>query len=134
MKAFKNTVVPILIAGIWVSISEFVRNELIAKSYWIEHYNKMKLIFPSEPVNGIVWGIWGFLLAIVIFILSKKYALLQTLLLSWLTSFLMMWLVIGNLGVLPFGILWIAVPLSVVEVSIAALVIYKLPSKMNNRP
>jgi hypothetical protein len=35
---------------------------------------------------------------------------------AWIAGFVMMWLVIGNMNVLPFGLLWIAVPWSVVEV------------------
>ena len=28
----------VLFAGIWINTSEFVRNELLLKSYWVEHY------------------------------------------------------------------------------------------------
>lgn len=37
-----------------------------------------------------------------------------------------MWLVNGNMGVLPFEILPIAIPLSIFEVTIATLIIIKL--------
>lgn len=129
MKYFNTTIFPILIAGIWINLSEFVRNELIVKSYWVGHFNKMDLVFPSEPANGMVWAVWGFSFAIVIFILSKKYTLLQTTLLSWFTAFFMMWLVIGNLGVLPFGFLWVACPLSFIEAFVGALIISKMSFK-----
>lgn len=36
-----------------------------------------------------------------------------------------MWLVIGNLGVLPFGILPIAIPLSLFEAFLATYIIFK---------
>jgi hypothetical protein len=57
LKTMKKTILPILTATIWISISEFVRNEYILKSYWIDHYKKMGLNFPSEPVNGAIWGL-----------------------------------------------------------------------------
>jgi hypothetical protein len=84
------------------------------------------MIFPEEPLNGAVWGIWSLSLAVVIFILSSKFTLIQCTFLSWFIAFVMMWLVIGNLNVLPFGILPIAIPLSLLETWVACLIIYKL--------
>ena len=126
MSFLKKTVLPILLATIWISLSEFARNELFLKSIWINHYQKLGLIFPSEPVNGAVWGLWSLLFAIAIFIISKKFALLQTTLLSWFMGFVLMWVVIGNLAVLPRGLLYIAVPLSLLEAFIASFIIKKL--------
>ena len=125
MTFLKKTILPVLLATIWISISEFVRNEFIVKSYWTSHFENLGIVFPSEPVNGAVWGIWSFLSAIVIFILSRKFSLLHTALISWFAGFGMMWLVIGNLGVLPFGLLYIAVPLSLLESFVAAWIIVK---------
>jgi hypothetical protein len=125
MKIIKQ-IVSILLATIWISISEFVRNQLLVKSYWTEHYQDLGLTFPSEPVNGAVWGIWSLLFAITIYIIAKKATLIKTTLLSWFVGFVLMWVVIGNLGVLPYGILVYAVPLSLLEAFIAALIIKKL--------
>ena len=122
----KKTVLPILLATIWISVSEFVRNEFIAKSYWTGHYEKLGLVFPAEPVNGAIWGLWSLLFAIAIFIISKKFSLLQTTFLSWFVGFVLMWVVAWNLGVLPVGILIIAVPLSLLEAFVASFIIKKL--------
>lgn len=122
----KKSVLPILLATIWISISEFVRNELLLKSFWVEHYQKLGLIFPSEPINGAVWGLWSLLFAISIFIISKKFSLIETTLLSWFVGFVLMWVVIGNLNVLPYGILIYAIPLSLLEAFVAAFIIKKL--------
>jgi hypothetical protein len=126
MKFLNKTILPILLAAIWISISEFVRNELAFKSYWTEHYERLGLVFPSEPINGAIWGLWSMLFAIAIFIISKKFSLLQTTLLSWFVAFVLMWVVVGNMGVLPFRILYFAIPLSFLEAFIAALIIKKL--------
>jgi hypothetical protein len=125
MKLLTKIILPIFLATIWVSISEFVRNELLVKSYWIEHYQKLGLVFPSEPINGAVWGIWSLLFAISIFIISKKFSLLETFLLSWFVGFVLMWVMIGNLNFLPFGILVYAIPLSWLEAFVAAFIIKK---------
>ncbi len=126
MQFLRKTVLPILLATIWISLSEFVRNEVIVKSYWIRHYEQLGLIFPSEPVNGAIWGLWSLLFAISIFIISRKFSLWQTTWLSWFTGFVLMWVVIGNMEVLPYGILIFAVPLSILEAFLATLIIVKI--------
>jgi len=126
MKKMKKTVLPVLLATIWISISEFVRNEFIVKSYWTGHYEKLGLTFPSEPVNGAVWGVWSLCFAIAIFIIAKKFSLLQTTFLSWFVGFVLMWIVIWNLSVLPVGLLVFAVPLSLLEAFIASYIIKTL--------
>jgi hypothetical protein len=126
MNLIRKTILPVLAATIWISISEFVRNQVLLSSYWTEHYNNIGLVFPSNPINGAVWGLWSLLFAIAIFIISKKFTLLQTTFLSWFVGFVFMWVVIGNLGVLPYGILYFAVPLSLLEAFLASLIIKKL--------
>jgi hypothetical protein len=127
MKVLKKIIIPILLAAIWISVSEFVRNEFLVKSFWIKHYQDLGLAFPSESINGAVWGIWSLLFAVAIFLLARKFTLIQTTFLSWFMAFVMMWVVIGNLDVLPYGLLLYAVPLSLLETFIATLIIKKLP-------
>jgi hypothetical protein len=128
MQTFKKIILPILAATVWISISEFARNEFIVKSYWVDHFKGLGITFPEAPVNGAIWGAWSLLYAIAIFILSKKFNLLQTTFFSWFMAFVMMWVVIGNLGVLPFGLLAFGIPLSILEAFVAAWLIQKLPA------
>ena len=122
----KKTILPIFLATIWISISEFVSNEFILKSYWTEHYKKLGLVFPSEPINGAVWGLWSLCFAIAIFIIAKKFSLLQTTFLSWFVGFLLMWIVIWNMNVLPTGLLLFAIPLSLLEAFLASFIVKKI--------
>jgi len=126
MKLLKHTILPVLLATIWISLSEFARNEFILKSYWTAHYQSLGLTFPSEPVNGAIWGLWSLCFAIAIFIMAKKFSLLQTTFLSWFVGFVLMWIVIWNMNVLPAGILFLAVPLSLLEVFVASFIIKKI--------
>ncbi len=128
MKQLKP-VLAILLATIWISISEFVRNHLLFKSYWTSHYQGLGITFPSAPVNGAMWGVWSLLFAIAIYYIAQKFSLLQTTLLSWFMAFVMMWVAIGNLGVLPYGLLLFAVPLSLLEAFIAAWIILNITEK-----
>jgi hypothetical protein len=122
----RKTALPIFLATIWIAASEFVRNELLLKSHWSGHYAKLGLVFPSEPINGAFWGLWSFLFAVGIYIMSRRFTLIQTAGLSWFVGFVLMWVVIGNLGVLPYGLLVFAVPLSLLESLIATCIIIRL--------
>lgn len=126
MTFIKKTIVPILLATIWISLSEFLRNELFFKNFWLDHYNNLGLVFPSETINGLMWGLWSLLFAIAIFVIAKKFTLWQTGLISWFVGFVLMWIVIWNLGVLPNGLLYAAIPLSLLEAFVASLIIKKL--------
>lgn len=133
MSFLKKTLLPVLAGTAWISISEFVRNQFLLSGSWNDHYNELGLVFPAEPVNGAVWGIWSLVFAITIFIISRKFSIVQTAILAWIYGFVMMWLVIGNLGVLPFGILPVAIPLSLLEAWLASFIIARLspPEKTN---
>ncbi len=126
----KNTFLAILLSTLWISISEFVRNTFLLHSYWVEHYKNLGQTFPEQSINGAIWGIWSLCFAVSIYIFSIKFSLVQTALFAWFIGFVLMWLVIGNLGVLPFKILPIAIPLSLLEAFVASLIIFKLsPTK-----
>jgi len=133
MMFFRKTILPILSATLWISVSEFLRNELLFKSYWTEHYENLGLVFPSEPLNGSVWGLWSLLFATAIFIIAKKFSLIQTTLLSWFVAFVLMWMVIWNMNVLPQGLLYFAAPLSLFETFLAAWIIKKFTVRNKTR-
>lgn len=122
----KKTILSIMLASIWISISEFVRNTFLLHSYWIKHYQNLGLVFPEQPINGAVWGIWSLCFAIGIYIISQKFSLWQTTFLSWFIGFVYMWLVVGNMGVLPFEILPLAIPLSILEAFLASFIINQI--------
>jgi hypothetical protein len=133
MKLIKSIIVPILLAAVWISLSEFVRNEFLVKSYWVSHYESLGLVFPSAPLNGAVWGIWSLLFAIAVFIFSRKYSLVMTALISWFVGFVLMWVVLWNLDVLPPGLLFFAIPLSLLESFVASYIIFKVSKPADSR-
>lgn len=116
----------IVLTGLWVNASEFFRNEVLVKSFWLEHYQSIGMTFPSEPLNGMVWMVWGFMLAFAIYIVSRSFDLVQTTLLCWLMAFVLMWIVAWNLGVFPLGLLVYAIPLSLLEIFVGAYLCKKI--------
>ncbi len=125
MKGKIKVSVSIFLAGLWVNACEFLRNSVLLKSYWTGHYESLGMVFPSKPVNGMVWVTWGFVFAVAVYLISRRYGLVMTAIISWIMAFVLMWLVIWNLGVLPVSILAYAIPFSLLEAFVAAFICVK---------
>lgn len=115
----------------WISINEFLRNQWLLLDHWKDHYASLGLSFPGAPLNGAVWGIWALAFSAGLYFLFRHTTLLTAVLLGWLFGFLLMWLVIGNLGVLPSGVLPYAVPWSMIEVAGAVWIMSRVHPKVN---
>ena len=120
-----KSVLAILLTTAWISLCEFVRNEYFLKQVWINHYSKLGLNFPDEPLNGAVWGVWSLMYAIAVWWISKKFSFNETVVLSWFVAFPLMWVALWNLMVLPVGILFSALPLSFAEAFGAAFICHR---------
>jgi ABC-type multidrug transport system fused ATPase/permease subunit len=129
MKLQSRSIIAVVLTGSWINASEFFRNEVLLKTYWVAHYQSLGMTFPSEPQNGMIWVAWGFLFAIAIYIISRKFNLVQTTLISWFTAFVLMWVVTWNLHVLPSAILVYAVPLSLLEAFVGSCICRKMSPK-----
>lgn len=127
----KHYLVAIFGAGIWMNINEFVRNELLVKQIWVNGFNDIGLSFPSAPVNGAVWGLWAFIFVTVLAFLTTKFDILKSTTIAWVIGFVLLWIAMWNMGVLPSGILYWAVPWSFFEVYVAALICSRVLGKQN---
>lgn len=116
-------VIVVILAGIWITLSEFLRNEIIFKNLWENHYVSMGLSFETLPINGFLWVVWSFLFAFLIMRFLEKFSFKETVVISWILGFLMMWITLFNLQVLPVILLFFAVPLSLLEIVIAGFII-----------
>ena len=72
----------VVAATLWISASEFFRNNVLLLHLWVEHYRRLGLTFPTRPVNGALWGLWSLLFAIAIVVIAQRFSLLQTTLLG----------------------------------------------------
>lgn len=122
----KNKIFAIGLSGVWISASEFLRNQLLFATLWHNKYESLGIAFPEKRINGILWGIWSFIFAGCIYVLLRRLSFKEAIVFAWVVGFLLMWLVIGNLGVLPYSLLWYAVPLSLLEVFVAGVIIKKI--------
>jgi hypothetical protein len=44
-----------------MKVSEIIRNELLIKHLWVNGFKEIGLSFPSNPINGAIWGVWAFI-------------------------------------------------------------------------
>jgi len=126
MRLSARSVGVIVLAGTWIGLSEFIRNQVLLASIWQRLYESLGLAFPGAPANAVVWMLWSFAFAAVLWVVSRRFSLLETILLGWVVGFVLMWLVIWNLSVLPLAVLPVAVPLSMLEVAVATWILVGL--------
>lgn len=112
----------ILTTGLWLNTSLFLRNEILFKHLWVEHYRSLGLEFPSTALNGLVWLTWGFLFSGCIVVIQRRFGFWGAVLLSWTMGFVLMEIPVANLGVMPFALLPVAIPWSLAEVAVAVVI------------
>lgn len=130
----KRIALATLAAGVWINVSEFLRNEILFKGHWLAKYETLGLEFPSAPVNGALWGLWGFIFAGCIVAVRRQSTFAGTVALCWTLGFALMWIVIGNLNVLPLTLLPIAVPWSLAEVALAVVIAQSIIKNQRAEP
>lgn len=133
MVFIRRTLLPVFIAALWISISEFARNEFLFKTIWIDHYRSLEMIFPADPINGAFWGVWSLFFAILIFVISRRFTQNETTLIAWFAGFGMMWIVVWNMKVLPVDIFPMVLPLSFLEAYLATYIIRKISPAYKNK-
>jgi len=129
MKNYKKAIWQILLVSLWINIFETLRWMLFAKPEIDMHFKAANLVLPNEPINNLLWLIWGIIIAVMIFIVSKKFKVLQTTFIVWITVYIMHWIALWNMAVLPINILWLAVPLTFINVLVGALISKYFQSK-----
>jgi len=126
----KHAIYPIFLATLWITASEFIRNELLFKNLWVEHFASKGLKFETTALNGILWMVWSFGLAVLMFKLLQKFSFKESLFMAWLPAFWMMWITVYNLQVLPLNLLIFAIPLSFFEIWLAGNILLKYKTKI----
>ena len=131
MTNFKKAIWQILIVSLWVNIYETLRWILFAKPDIDMHFKAANLVLPNEPINNFLWLIWGIIIAAIIFIISKKFKVLQTTFIVWIIVYVTHWIALWNMAVLPLNVLWLAVPLTFINVLVGSLICSRFLSKEN---
>ncbi len=122
----------IVLLAVWINAAEAVRWILYTKPRFDVYFQSKGLVFPNELTNGILWEVWGVIIAVIVYVLSQKYTLLQTTLITWFAAFVLVWIVLWNNAVLPIEILPVVVPLSMITILVAAFIAKKFQPLVSN--
>ena len=120
----KSTPFRFFLLFLWISFSLFLRNEILLKSYWLGHYESIGLVFPEAPLNQAVWVLWSLCFCGYLTVLATRFEYWGTVVLGWMGGFVLVEIVVGNMGILPMEMLWSAVPLSFGEMLLAGLILF----------
>ena len=122
MKNYKKAIWQILLVSLWINIFESLRWVIFAKPDIEMYFKVANHVLPNQPINNILWMVWGVIIAIMIFIISKRFKLLQTTFIVWITVYVMHWIALWNMAVLPIKILFLAIPLTFINVLVGVLI------------
>jgi len=131
----KSFVIVVLITSIWVNASEVFRYFVFVmprvKAYW----NNLESVADMNWVIFSIWGIWDTILTAMTVFIFWLYAqrfgynnksVITSAILAWVFFFVLYWVGAANMGYSDWSILWITLPLSLLELIIANFIAAKL--------
>lgn len=124
----KSFVLVVLLTSIWVHASEVFRYFVLViprvKSYW----NHVESVADMNWAIFGIWGIWDTILtAMTVFLFwlysqrfgNNRRSIVSSALLAWIFFFVLYWVGAANMGYSEWSLLWITLPLSLLELIIA---------------
>jgi hypothetical protein len=122
MKDFKKAIWQVFILSIWINIAETIRWIAFSKPYFVSHTQNMNVEQPSGPLYLIIWFVWGILVALLIYIISQKFSYLKATFIIWFSVFSGVWIMLINLRIVTFPILFAIAAFCFIEIFIGTLI------------
>jgi len=131
----RQFIIVVLITSIWVNASEVFRYFVFVmprvKSYW----NNLSSVTDMNVSIFAVWGLWDTILTVMVVFFFWLYSrvfgnnsrsVIISAILSWMFFFVLYWVGAANMGYSDWSILWITLPLSLIEIIVANFIASKL--------
>lgn len=124
---FKQFLIITLLTSIWIHLSEVFRYFVLIRPEIQTFFEGRDNIADMNLGIFAVWGLWDTLLTAIIvgscwvfaqFLGHGKQLLLTSSTVVWMATFVILWIGIANMGLAPWEILLIALPLSWLELLI----------------
>ncbi|WP_420571332.1 hypothetical protein [Kordia sp.] len=137
----KQFIVITLLTSIWIHISEVFRYFIFVVPSTQSFFNDQADIANIDLSIFAIWGFWDTLLTAILVFFFWLYArvfgnsnrsVIASATLVWLAVFVIFWIATANMGLAPWNILWITLPLSLLEMIIGAWIAAKLYKKYEN--
>lgn len=138
---FKHFVIITLLTSIWINISEVFRYFVLVMPRVKSFFDDKEGIADMDLEIFAIWGFWDTLLTgVLVFVFwlysrvfgSSNRAVLISGTIVWSAVFVIFWVAIANMGLLEWEILWIALPLSWLEMIVGTWIASKLYKKYEN--
>ncbi len=126
---WKQFIIVTLITSLWVQASEIFRYFVLViprvKTFW----NDLGTIAHMDILIFLIWGVWGTVLTGMVVYFFWLYAQVYgnnrksiwiSGILSWMFFFVLFWIGAANMGYSDWSILWITLPLSLIELIVAS--------------
>jgi len=126
---WKQFIIVTLITSLWVQASEIFRYFILViprvKTFW----NDLDTIAHMDIPIFLIWGVWGTVLTGMVVYFFWLYAQVYgnnrksiwiSGILSWMFFFVLFWIGAANMGYSDWSILWITLPLSLIELIVAS--------------
>jgi len=126
-------VIILLINALWINASEIFRYFVFVMPMMREAFPEIENVAPMNPSVFFIWGLWDTILlfAVTGFVwlyLERFGASIGNCLIAgtyvWVGIFGILWLGLFNMNMATLNILAVALPLSWVEMLVAALIVY----------
>ena len=137
----KPFIIIVLITSIWVNASEVFRYFLFVMSRVKTCWNNLETVADMNWIIFGIWGIWDTLLTAMTVFLFWLYAqrfgnnirsVISSAVLAWIFFFVLYWVGAANMGYSDWSILWITLPLSLIELIIANFIAAKLYQRFDH--
>lgn len=122
MKNYIKTIWLVIIISIWINAAETIRWILFAKPYFLKYFQNRNIEPPGGLLYLIIWLVWGILISVIIFNISKKFSLLKSTLIIWFAVFSGIWIMLFNLKVITIPVLLILMSFCFIEILIGVLI------------
>lgn len=138
---FKHFVIITLLVSIWINISEVFRYFVLVMPRVKSFLDDIQGVADMDLGIFAIWGLWDTLLTGVLVFVFWLYSRVfgnsnRSVLISgtivWFAIFVIFWVATANMGLSEWGILWITLPLSWLEMVVGAWITSKLYKKYKN--
>ncbi|QLG45850.1 hypothetical protein [Costertonia aggregata] len=131
----KRFVIITLITSIWINVSEVFRYFVLVMPRVKAFFNNKEGVAEMDWGIFAIWGLWDTLLTgVLVFVFwlyasvfghSNRSAMISGTIV-WSAVFVIFWVATANMGLSEWNILWIALPLSWIEMVVGAWIASKL--------
>ncbi len=137
---FKHFAIALAFCSVWINISEVIRYFAFVMPMTQRYFNNKPGIADWNLNIFLIWALWMLLLTASTVFISWLYASIfgfkfRSAIVAgsilWSSIFIIFWVATANMGLSTWNILWITLPLSLLEMIVGALITIIIYKRLN---